>query len=190
MASAREDWLGLLARLEHGEPVAIVRVSRMIHNWLSRHGAYEIRDSWADICQEVLEGLIKAQREGRIRDERAFVNYVGISTRNRMINWVKRHQGRPGAADAWGDPERSAALADPDPQTPRAQQPDVLLDLKRALESVPEPRRLALEAIYLEGLSYEEAAKRLGVPLGTLKRRQSQGLREMRAAMGVGVATP
>ena len=44
---------------------------------------------------------------------------------------------------------------------------------------------LAAKAIYLEGHSYQDAADRLEMPLGTLKRLQTEGLRELREKMGI-----
>jgi RNA polymerase sigma-70 factor (ECF subfamily) len=64
-------------------------------------------------------------------------------------------------------------------------EPGDLLDLRRALATLPEKERLVIEAVYAEGQSYEEAAARLGMPLGTLKRLQTQGLRILRQSMGV-----
>ena len=61
--------------------------------------------------------------------------------------------------------------------------PDLLVDLERALASLPEKQRLVVDAVYLQGATYEDAARSLGMPLGTLKRMQTAGLRELRRVM-------
>ena len=54
MTGPPEDWIAVLAALEKGDPVAVAKVTAVIIGWLSRYGAYDQRDSWADIIQEVL----------------------------------------------------------------------------------------------------------------------------------------
>jgi RNA polymerase sigma-70 factor (ECF subfamily) len=47
-------------------------------------------------------------------------------------------------------------------------------ELERALASLPEPMRLAIVLVDMEGLDYAEAAKALGVPVGTVRSRLSR----------------
>ena len=60
------------------------------------------------------------------------------------------------------------------------------LDLQGALDDLPEKERRVLEAIYLQGHSYEAAAELLGMPLGTLRRVRTQAVGELREGMGIG----
>lgn len=53
------------------------------------------------------------------------------------------------------------------------------LDLRDALAALDARQRGVVQAIYLEGRSYEDAAERLGLPLGTLKRLQTGALRQI-----------
>jgi RNA polymerase sigma-70 factor, ECF subfamily len=62
---------------------------------------------------------------------------------------------------------------------------DVRLDLDRALGALPELQRRVVEAIFMRGYSYEEAAELVAVPLGTLKRAQTRGLAQLRQHMQV-----
>jgi RNA polymerase sigma-70 factor (ECF subfamily) len=59
---------------------------------------------------------------------------------------------------------------------------DVRLDVRRALERLPEAQRLALVLVDMHGLSVAEAASVLGVAEGTVKSRCSRG-REAMAAL-------
>ncbi len=57
-----------------------------------------------------------------------------------------------------------------------------LADIRRAFLTLPEEQRAALHLVSIEGLSYEDAAATLGIPVGTLVSRVSRArarLREM-----------
>ena len=60
----------------------------------------------------------------------------------------------------------------------------MILDFRRALDDLPEELRRVVEAIDLQGYSYEKAAIRLDIPLGTLKHRLAQARKEIRKKMG------
>ena len=49
-----------------------------------------------------------------------------------------------------------------------------------ALSELPEHQRVVIELIYLHGLTGPEAARVLGVPVGTVKSRQNRALRALR----------
>jgi len=188
MRAADEDWLALLERLEKGDRMALARLTSLVTGYLARFHAYQHRDSWDDVCQEVLIKLVRAARRGAIRDPRAFVGYVGTVTRRTLIDWLRKN-ARLGITDAAGKPERAEAeLERLEADVGSRKSPDLLVDLDRAVAELPEAQLRAVSAIYLEGRSYEEAAERLGMPLGTLKRHQTQGLRAMRERMGLGRA--
>jgi RNA polymerase sigma-70 factor (ECF subfamily) len=138
---------------------------------LARYGAYDYRDSWDDIINEVLIRLIKSHRRGLIREPAAFISYTGTITRNVMVDWFKKWKGE---ADL---PEQLEGDAE-------SRDPGMLLDLQRALDGLPEKEGQVIQAIYLQGHSYERAAELLSIPLGTLKRHQTQGLRVLRKKMG------
>ncbi len=63
--------------------------------------------------------------------------------------------------------------------------------LEEELGRLPEKERAALVLCYLEGLTRDEAARRLGCPVGTLKDRLERGKRRLRTALARrGVALP
>lgn len=185
MSAEAEDWLALLGRIREGDRAALARVTSLVTGVLARLGAYDIRDSWDDLCQVVLVKLLRAEADGAIRDPRAFVAYAGTVTRHALVDWVRRNvkgETPDPLVDASGQETPLAAAAS---ELERAQDPDLLVDLERALGALPEAQRRVLSAVYLEGHSYEEAARALEMPLGTLKRHQTQGLRELRRKMGL-----
>lgn len=58
------------------------------------------------------------------------------------------------------------------------------LSLHKALSTLPVDQQIAIRFAYMGGLTYEETAQRLGVPLGTLKSRVRSGLGALRAQLG------
>ena len=67
----------------------------------------------------------------------------------------------------------------------RAAQGDALMvrDLERALARLPDEQREVLLLVGLEDMSYEEAARTLGIPPGTVMSRLSRAREKLRASM-------
>ena len=66
---------------------------------------------------------------------------------------------------------------------PQGEQKDLHLTMKQALAHVPPDQRKAIEMAYFGGLTYQETAGELELPVGTLKSRIRMGLRAMRAVL-------
>ena len=64
-------------------------------------------------------------------------------------------------------------------------QPDTLLvrDLDRAIARLPADQRAVLLLVTLEEMSYEEVARTLGIPIGTVMSRLSRAREKLRAMM-------
>ncbi|HZZ67356.1 MAG TPA: RNA polymerase sigma factor, partial [Phenylobacterium sp.] len=77
---------------------------------------------------------------------------------------------------------REAALEDPD--TPAAPSPDRSLDLRAALQRLPEAQRAAVALCLGGGFSHAEAAQVLGAPIGTIKSHVERGRARLAAALG------
>jgi len=60
-----------------------------------------------------------------------------------------------------------------------------LRDLDRAIASLPEEQRQVILLVGLEQMRYEEVAKILGIPVGTVRSRLSRGRDTLRALMDV-----
>ncbi len=92
--------------------------------------------------------------------------------------------------DHWRRLGRDGGLEDLDGLTlpaPVTGDRDLRLTLQKALARVPCEQRRAIETAYFEGLTYEETARRLDLPVGTLKSRIRVGLRALREALGAGL---
>ena len=176
MARPSEDWIAVLDALLNNDRVAVAKVTNVITNYLARYGAYAFRDSWDDICQEVLIRLIKSHRRDAIREPAAFIRFTGVITRNVFLDEI---EGSKKQADLPGRLE----TPDGDPTNV-----DVLVDLWHALQDLRGDLREVVEAIYIQGHSYEEAAERLGMAPGTLRGRRTEGLKVLREKMGLQMA--
>jgi RNA polymerase sigma-70 factor, ECF subfamily len=60
-----------------------------------------------------------------------------------------------------------------------------LRDLDRAMALLPDEQRSVILLIGLEGMAYEQAAKIMGVPVGTIRSRLSRGRDMLRRLMGI-----
>ncbi len=56
-------------------------------------------------------------------------------------------------------------------------------DFRKALEALPEGYRAAVDLYDLQGLSYEEVAQALQIPIGTVRSRLARGLRKLQSHM-------
>jgi RNA polymerase sigma-70 factor (ECF subfamily) len=84
--------------------------------------------------------------------------------------------------------ERPAAQ---DPHVVAEEDPGLAPDrsaVRRALASLPKEQRTVLELGYFEGLSSNEIAHRIDVPIGTVKSRVAAALAKLRAELAVGGA--
>jgi RNA polymerase sigma-70 factor (ECF subfamily) len=55
--------------------------------------------------------------------------------------------------------------------------------IRRAIADLPEHYRLVFELCHFEGMRYAEIAERLGIPVGTVKSRMAEAVRQLRAAL-------
>jgi RNA polymerase sigma-70 factor (ECF subfamily) len=148
----------------------------------SLHSALRRQCPGAD-CEDLLQEVFLAvwRRSSLYRPERGEpLTWLFAILRNKVIDHRRRASARPRYEEL--DPERvQTAAPDEDPGGRK-------LVLAQAMVALRPDERRALEMTYFAGLTYEEAASALEVPLGTLKSRLSAGLRRLREALGGGEA--
>ena len=130
-------------------------------------------------CEDLLQEVFLAvwRRSSLYRPERGEpLTWLFAILRNKVIDHRRRASARPRYQEL--DSERTQTPA------PAADPGDRRLVLEQALVALRPEERRALEMTYFAGLTYEEAATALEVPLGTLKSRISAGLRRLRGALG------
>ncbi len=97
---------------------------------------------------------------------------------NIHVNKLRSRRAHLAAEDlAFGPAERS--LAAPPDQDARLE----LRDLERAMRRIPEEQRQVLLLVGMEGMSYEETARIVGVPIGTIMSRVARGREALRRHM-------
>jgi len=179
-AGVEKDWLAVLGRLLAGDPVAFLEVNRLVTGFLVQLRAYDFRDEWDDLRQEVLLSVVANARAGRLRDPQAFFGYVRIITRNKFIDRLKarlRHHEKE--ALPW-DEETARSVAAPAVRDGR------VAELWRAVRDLPPEEQRVLDGVYRQGKTYEQVCTETGLPLGTMKRRLRDALLTLRRRFAEG----
>lgn len=82
---------------------------------------------------------------------------------------------------------RDARMELPEPVVEESQSRRVeVQQVLAALSGIPEPQRRAIVLVALEEMSYADAARALGIPLGTFMSRLARGRQALRRALGEG----
>lgn len=172
-----EDWAIEVERLAAGDQLAFLKLSRLVTGFLSQLRAYDFREDWPDLIQEVMLALVAASREGKIREPRAVVGYIRQVTRYKFLDRLDRKERRQERHSVSLDEIEAINVRDPSARTPRD---EVVVDVRRALEKLPEAHRSVVFRVYGEGKTYEQVVQETGIPLGSVKRYLRQGLSELR----------
>lgn len=124
-----------------------------------------------DLVQECLaRALARPNFPDDIRNVRAYLFTV---LHNVHVDQVSR---RAETKDSVDFEEVAGSLPQPAPQPAAIE----LRDLKRALDSLPEEQHRVVMLVGLEGLTYEETAQVLDLPIGTVMSRLSRGREALR----------
>ena len=135
-----------------------------------------------ELVQEV---FLKVWRSSRTFDSSrgGFSTWLYRVTRSAAVDLHRRH-GR-GVARAHGEGADVADVRDP------SAGPQQVVDeswlawrMMRALETLEDPYRQALELAYFHGLSQREIAQKTGWPIGTVKTRTYRALKRLREELG------
>jgi RNA polymerase sigma-70 factor (ECF subfamily) len=97
---------------------------------------------------------------------------------NQYVNDIRRARREEASDDDDQVASKLAATADP---TALRQ----LKELDRALGQLTREQREVVLLVGLEGMSYDEAAKILRVPIGTIRSRLSRGREALRSLLGI-----
>lgn len=157
------DWGDVLARFRQGELAATERLSGIVLTYLARLGAFKYRDSWDDIVQEVLIRLWK--NLDQIEHVERLVGWIRTTTHNVFVSWCRKHRVMISL------PEQRNDERHPLPE---------LVELQRALLQLTPVQRAVIEAIYIEGRTFLDASKHLGMPEGTLRTIRTQAMKALR----------
>jgi len=164
-------------RLARGEAAAFLEVSRLVTGFLVQWRAYDFRDEWDDLIQEVVLAAIEATRTRRLRKPGAIVGYLRTTTRYKFVDQLRRRRGEP-LENGEGN-ERPADLRWP----PAPERDPGGFEIFEQVDKLPENQRKCIYSVYVAGNTYGEAAAATGIPLGSLKRHLRDGLTTLRAGL-------
>ncbi len=135
----------------------------------------------------VHDALLRAfERRDQFRQGRQLRPWLMSILHNRFVDRLRTRR-----AEAVRDAEIGLRV---DPAAQAAQESATrLAEVRRAFMALPDEQRAALHLVTVEGLSYDEAAASLGIPVGTLVSRVSRArakLREMEEGVPAGNVVP
>ena len=176
--SSYEDWNAVMEDLLHGpaeekQRLAWLKLNRLISGFLLRLRAWDKREEWEDLRQIVLEKLVKSFVKGQLHEAKAFVAFAQTITRNEFSDFLKKRPLTQNVDDVPGE-ELPAHIPFPEIST------EARMSVRTAVQNLPEQQRKAVHAIYIEDLTYDEAARVTAIPLGSFKRYLRQGLTQLR----------
>jgi len=174
----------LVAAVAAGEERAFALLVARHAEWLLAGFRRAGLDSHAaeDCCQETFLRLLAASDS--YVDRAPLRGFLVVLARNTLIDWRRRR--------------KSASLTLTDPHEPvmmecresvsaaeeRGDTQDFALDLETALRELSVRQRDVLELSVWGGLPHAEVARRLGIPVGTVKSRLHHAVLRLRARLG------
>jgi len=160
--ASEEEILGLLAKERRAQAFEMLMESFQHKIFRLAYSMIGERSRAEDAAQETLLRVWKALP--RFRAESALSTWIYSITRNCCLTAIERSRTK-----------RSVSLEDPGVRVAAEAPPHVshapLPDIERMVADLPDECRSAVMLFYMEEKSYEETARALGVPLGTLKTR-------------------
>ena len=145
--------------VEAVRPLVRAVVARMMNVAPSHPDA---EDCTAETLRRIVEGA------ARVKDGEPLAPWATGVARHVAIDWM-RERKRSRARSVEIDEPAAVELRDPRPSPEQhAASREAMDAVRAALATLAEGPREAVVAFHIEGLSYEEIARRLGVPMGTV----------------------
>ena len=140
-----------------------------------------------DLVQEVM--LIVWQNASTYDlDKGTAKSWIFTLSRNRCIDMLRRAKRQPhnlGAEDTWPDDLCDADLDRPDQNAETlVSDKDQINRIEKLSDRLPAAQHQAIKMVYIHEHTHEEAARKLAIPLGTLKSRLRLGLIKLRELLG------
>jgi RNA polymerase sigma-70 factor (ECF subfamily) len=138
---------------------------------------YRLTGNREDATDAAQDAFIRAyQALSRFRHAATFSTWLYRIATNAALDLLRRRPAVPPVELSVDHP----ALSDPEAEAHRR---EIGRRVHAALSQVPPEFRAAVVLVDLQGLSYEEAARALDVPIGTVRSRLSRGRDAMRAQL-------
>ena len=127
-----------------------------------------------DLVQVAIERALRGREQ--FREGANLGSWMFGIMKNAWID-ARRARGRRGEVMLPDDSGEHPAVAPSDTST-------TLWDVSDAMNKLPEDQRLAVALVLVEGMTYQEAATVLEVPIGTLTSRLARGRSALAAELG------
>lgn len=175
----------LVRRLGEGDASALQtlmeRYRGPLHGYLNR--LLGSRDDAEDLFQETfLRVLRHATRFDQGRRFRPWLYAIASNLVKNTYRWRSYRQGTLALDQELDDdgPSLASSLAGVAPApSERSERDERAEKVRAAVESLPPKGRVALVLFYYQGLSYEEVAAALEIPLGTVKSRIHNAMKRL-----------
>jgi RNA polymerase sigma factor (sigma-70 family) len=167
------DWEEVLDRLIAGDRVAFLDASDLVMGFLIQWRAYDFRDEWDDLIQEVILAAVEASRAGRIRNRAAVAGYFRTAARYKFVDWLRRRKPVTLAPE-----EQEPASTSHWP--PKAIVPEGSWEVWDAVRTLSELHQSVIVAAYRDGMTHAEVALEIGIPQGSVSRLLSESLGALR----------
>jgi RNA polymerase sigma-70 factor, ECF subfamily len=172
----------LVQRMSHGDVAALEtlydRYARAVFSFAVRI----VRDP--RIAEEVLQEAFTRSWQQSSRFELSkgsFPSWLLSITHNLAIDEVRKSQRRPQRADLVdiddvlrGEVDQSVSVEE------AAEANELRVEIRAAMDRLPEPQQRVIELAYFEGLTQREIAAFLDEPLGTIKTRMRLGMQKLK----------
>ena len=172
----REESLAdVVHRARRGDPSAFEEIVRR-HQYRVYNLAYRMlrdHDDAEDLTQEAFIRVLESLP--RVRDDRALGAYITRVAANLCLTWLRARTRRP---EQTTDPIDLASVPAPGGS-------ELHEHLRAAVSDLAPKYRLAVTAFYLEGRSYAEAARALGISARALKTRLYRARTMLRQAVAI-----
>lgn len=175
-----DPWLPRVAKGEREAINACIEKYRGLV-WSLARRVLGNRPEAEDAVQEVfIELWEKADRYDPSKGKEA--TFIAVLTRRRLIDRLRRRQARPDGRSA--ELTEAAAPASPDagPAFP-AELSDEVSRINAAMAELKPPQPEVLRLTVCDGLTHQQVADRLEIPLGTVKSHARRGLIRLREAL-------
>jgi RNA polymerase sigma-70 factor, ECF subfamily len=153
----------LARRLLENDPEALEQVLRWIATALASPRFWSLRGEWLDLEQEVLARVVESLRLNRFDNSRDFRSYVQGVARFTSLQALSRQPRIASISD-------TSLLKAADAPSPEREVIDRQL-VRRIIDLASEDCRELFRLYFFEVRSYEEIARSLGIPVGTVKSR-------------------
>lgn len=143
----------------------------------------DVEDAVSETMRRALEGRSRIRPGESVRAWIVgIVKHVALDTARSRTRALKRQASEPA-------PESARDLADRIPDSKpspfdRAARTQEVERLEKALGALPDKQREAVVLFFIEGLSYVDIGKRLGVPMGTVATWILRGKKTLAATLG------